>query len=169
MYATTGFPTFARDIITVIARIALGVIFIAHGWQKFNEWTVAGTTQSFAQMGVPLPDIAAPFATFVELIGGALLILGALTPIVGILLAANLIGALVLVHLVPVPFVDQGGWELVAALAAGALLLAAMGPGRLSVDRFLLKRKKGSKAKESTARGKRNAVPQSSATANSAD
>ncbi|MGO2862015.1 MAG: DoxX family protein [Brevibacterium sp.] len=146
MYATTGFPTIARDIITVIARIALGVIFIAHGWQKFNEWTVSGTTQSFAQMGVPLPDIAAPFATFVELIGGALLILGALTPLVGILLAANLIGALVIVHLVPVPFVDQGGWELVAALAAGALLLAAMGPGRFSVDRFLFKGKKGAKS-----------------------
>ncbi|MDN5586217.1 MULTISPECIES: DoxX family protein [Brevibacterium] len=146
MYATTGFPTIARDIITVLARIALGVIFIAHGWQKFNEWTVSGTTQSFAQMGVPLPDIAAPFATFVELIGGALLILGALTPLVGILLAANLIGALVIVHLVPVPFVDQGGWELVAALAAGALLLAAMGPGRFSVDRFLFKGKKGAKS-----------------------
>ncbi|MGO1348937.1 MAG: DoxX family protein, partial [Brevibacterium aurantiacum] len=82
-----------------------------------------------------------PFATFVELIGGALLILGALTPLVGILLAANLIGALVIVHLTPVPFVDQGGWELVAALAAGALLLAATGPGRFSVDRFLFKGK----------------------------
>ncbi|NNV10251.1 DoxX family protein, partial [Geobacillus sp. MMMUD3] len=101
MYATTGFPTIARDIITAIARITLGAIFIAHGWQKFNEWTIAGTTDSFSQMGVPLPDIAAPFATFVELIGGALLILGALTPIVGILLAANVIGALVIVPLTP--------------------------------------------------------------------
>ena len=109
MYATTGFPTIARDIVTVIARIGLGAIFIAHGWQKFNEWTVAGTAESFSQMGVPLPDLAAPFSTFVELIGGALLILGALTPLVGALLAANVIGALVIVHLTPVPFVDQGG------------------------------------------------------------
>lgn len=135
------------DLGLLIARVVLGVVLIAHGWQKFNEWTVSGTTQSFAQMGVPLPDIAAPFATFVELIGGALLVLGALTPIVGILLAANLIGALVIVHLTPVPFVDQGGWELVAALAAGALLLAAMGPGRFSVDRFLLKGKKSKSSK----------------------
>ncbi|GAA3829191.1 DoxX family protein [Brevibacterium casei] len=143
MYATTGFPTIARDIITAIARITLGAIFIAHGWQKFNEWTIAGTTDSFSQMGVPLPDIAAPFATFVELIGGALLILGALTPIVGILLAANVIGALVIVHLTPTPFVDQGGWELVAALAAGTLLIAAAGPGRFSIDCFLFAGKKG--------------------------
>lgn len=137
MYATTGFPTIARDVITLIARIGIGAIFIAHGWQKFSEWTIAGTSDSFAQMGVPLADIAAPFSTFVELIGGALLILGALTPLVGVLLAANVIGALVIVHLTPTPFVDQGGWELVAALAAGALLIAAAGPGRLSVDRFL--------------------------------
>ncbi|MGO1908623.1 MAG: DoxX family protein [Brevibacterium linens] len=139
MYATTGLPTIVRDIVTAIARLALGAIFIAHGWQKFNEWTIAGTTESFSQMGVPLPDIAAPFATFVELIGGALLILGALTPLVGVLLAANLIGALVIVHATPAPFVDQGGWELVAALAAGALLIAAAGPGRWSVDRLLFK------------------------------
>jgi len=134
LYATTGFPTTVRDIVTVIARIGLGAIFIAHGWQKFNEWTIAGTTESFSQMGVPTPEIAAPFATFVELIGGALLI--------GVLLAANMIGALVIAHLTAVPFVDQGGWELVAALAAGALLLAAMGPGRWSVDRLLFAGKK---------------------------
>ena len=134
MYATNGLPTFARDIITVIARIGLGAIFIAHGWQKFNEWTIAGTSDSFAQMGVPLA---------IELIGGALLILGALTPIVGFLLAANVIGALIIVHLVPTPFVDQGGWELVAALAAGALLIATAGPGRLSIDRLLFAGKPG--------------------------
>lgn len=151
MYATTGLPTFARDIITLIARITLGAIFIAHGWQKFNEWTIAGTTGSFAQMGVPMADIAAPIATFIELIGGALLILGALTPIVGFLLAANVIGALVIVHLTPTPFVDQGGWELVAALAAGALLIAAAGPGRLSVDLLLFAGKKATGRKRSSA------------------
>src|SRR5699024_6943931 len=55
--------------------------------------------------------------------------------------AANVIGALVIVHLTPVPFVDQGGWELVAALAAGALLIAAAGPGRFSIDRLLFGRR----------------------------
>ena len=151
MYATTGLPTSARDIITLIARIGLGAIFIAHGWQKFNEWTIAGTSDSFAQMGVPMADIAAPVATFIELIGGALLILGALTSLVGFLLAADVIGALIIVHLTPTPFVDQGGWELVAALAAGALLIAAAGPGRLSVARGLFAGKSSKGRKRSSA------------------
>lgn len=112
---------------------------------------IAGTSDSFAQMGVPMADIAAPVATFVELIGGALLILGALTPIVGFLLAANVIGALIIVHLTPTPFVDQGGWELVASLAAGALLIAASGPGRLSIDCLLFSSKAGKGRKRSSA------------------
>lgn len=90
-------------------------------------------------------------ATFIELIGGALLILVSLTPLVGILLTANVIGALVIVHLTPTPFVDQGRWELVAALAAGALLLAVMGPGRLSVDHFLFVGKTSKGRKRSSA------------------
>ncbi|RBP65464.1 putative oxidoreductase [Brevibacterium sanguinis] len=154
MYATTGLPIVVRDIATLVARVGLGIIFIAHGWQKFGEWTVAGTAQSFHQMGVPASDIAAPFSTYVELIGGALLILGALTPLVGALLAVNMIGAMILVHLDSGVFVDQGGWELVAALAAGALLLAAAGPGRLSLDQLIFRgRKKGSrKRSRSTSR-----------------
>ncbi len=151
MYATTGLPVLVRDAIMLIARIGLGAIFIAHGWQKFSEWTVAGTTQSFHQMGVPASEVSAPFSTYVELIGGALLILGALTPLAGLLLAINMIGAMVLVHLDAGVFVDQGGWELVAALAAGSLLLAAAGPGRLSLDQLIFRGRKTGRRKRARA------------------
>lgn len=45
--------------------------------------------------------------------------------------------AALLVHLPMGVFIDNGGWELVGALGAGALLLAAVGAGRYSVDRVL--------------------------------
>ena len=32
-------------------RIILGFLFAAHGWQKFIDWTIAGTQASFATMG----------------------------------------------------------------------------------------------------------------------
>lgn len=58
------------------SRVALGVILLAHGWQKVNEWTLDGTAAAFADMGIPAATASATFTTFVEMIGGAALILG---------------------------------------------------------------------------------------------
>jgi putative oxidoreductase len=126
--------------ITVL-RIILGFLFAAHGWQKFNEWTVAGTQAAFAQMGVPAAQISAPLVAGLELAGGIALILGVLTRIVAALLALNMLGALFLVHAPAGVFADKGGYELVLLLAAAALALALTGAGRVSVDRALFGRK----------------------------
>src|SRR5699024_11685761 len=73
----------------LIARIILGVVLIAHGWQKFNEWTLAGTTEAFTGMGVPAAGIAAPIAAIVELIGGILILIGLITRIAAALVALD--------------------------------------------------------------------------------
>ena len=122
------------DVALLIARIALGVVFIAHGAQKVFTYGLTGTTEAFAGMGVPAPQASALFAAVVELVGGAALLVGVATPVVGLLLALDMLGALVLVHAPNGVFVDAGGFELVAALGAGSLVLAAVGAGRLSVD-----------------------------------
>ncbi|ADB32451.1 DoxX family protein [Kribbella flavida DSM 17836] len=127
----------ARDAVLLIARIGLGVIFIAHGWQKFRTNGLDATAAGFDQMGVPAPTLSAYFAAGIELIGGAALILGVLTSVAGVLLALNMAGALVFVHLSNGIFASEGGWELVAGLGLLALTLAAVGPGRFSVDAML--------------------------------
>lgn len=127
----------ARDLGLLIARIALGAIFFAHGYQKVAQFGMAGVTDSFRGMGVPVAEIAGPVIAYVELIGGALLILGAFTSIVGLVLAVEMLVAALLVHLPMGVFIDNGGWELVGALGAGALALAVAGAGGLSVDRVL--------------------------------
>lgn len=129
--------------ITVL-RVILGFLFAAHGWQKFNEWTIAGTQAAFTQMGVPAANISAPLVAGLELAGGVALILGVLTRVVAALLALNMIGALLLVHAPAGVFADKGGYELVLLLGAAALALALTGAGRVSVDRVLFARK-GSK------------------------
>ena len=128
------------DLALLVSRVALGVILLAHGWQKLNEYTVTGTAASFDQMGVPAPTAAATFATAVELVGGAALILGLLTPVVALLNTFNLLGALVLVHAGNGVFVENGGYELVLALAAGLLVIAMLGAGTFSVDGLLGRR-----------------------------
>ncbi|MDQ0799192.1 DoxX family protein [Arthrobacter sp. SLBN-112] len=124
-----------------VLRVIPGFLFAAHGWQKFNEWTIAGTQASFAKMGVPAADIMAPAVAVLELAGGAALILGILTRVVAALLVLDMLGALFLVHAPAGVFAANGGYELVLLLAAAAFTLALAGPGRLSVDRALFGRR----------------------------
>ena len=128
-----------KDVAALIGRIGVGVVFIAHGWQKVTEWGLDGTATAFAGMGVPLPTLSAWFAAIVELAGGALLVLGVAMPVVGVLLAVDMLGALVLVHL-PNGLLGQGGYELVLVLGVAALALGFNG-GSLAVSRLVAGRK----------------------------
>lgn len=125
------------DIVLLISRVAIGVILVAHGWQKFNEWTLDGTAAAFEGMGIPAPSVAAVFVTVIEVIGGVLLILGLFTPVVAVLNMISMLGALFLVHISNGVFVGNGGFELVLALFAGLLMIAALGGGKLSLDGLL--------------------------------
>ncbi|MGY2744553.1 DoxX family protein [Arthrobacter sp. UYCu723] len=127
-----------------ILRIVTGFLFAAHGWQKFNEFTIAGTQAAFTQMGVPAAELAAPVVATLELAGGVALILGVLTRIFAVLLAADVLGALFLVHAPAGIFAANGGYELVLLLAAAALAVALVGAGKVSVDKVLFGRR-GSK------------------------
>jgi putative oxidoreductase len=131
----------ARDAALAVGRILLGVVLMAHGWQMVFTYGFAGTTQAMVKMGVPLPPVSAAYASFVELIGGALLILGALTTVVAVLVVLDMIGAAVFSGALATVFAQNGGWELVGMIGVGALMLAAAGAGRFSVDRVLAARR----------------------------
>lgn len=124
----------ARDLGLLIARVGLGIIFIAHGWQKFFTYKIAGTQAAFEGMGAPLPKISAVLAASIELGGGILLIAGLLTPLVGAFLFLDMVGAFFIVHADKGVFIDNGGYELVVALGVGSLLVAVIGAGRISID-----------------------------------
>ncbi|MGW9269771.1 DoxX family membrane protein [Microbacterium sp. NPDC055599] len=123
----------------LILRVVTGAIFAAHGAQKIFEYTIPGTIGSFAGMGVPFAEIAAPVVAFVELIGGILLMLGLFTRPVGVVLAIDMLVALVLVHLPAGLWVGEGGYEFVAVLGAAALAFALTGAGRFSIDGAVLR------------------------------
>lgn len=133
-------PAQLKDLALLLARVGVGIIFIAHGWQKITEGGIGGTAKGFETMGVPAPTISAGYATVVELVGGAALILGALLPLVGLLLFLDMAGAFVFVHMSHGLFADKGGFELVLALGAAALLLGALGSGRYGLDTWLGRR-----------------------------
>ncbi|WP_116952681.1 DoxX family protein [Jiangella endophytica] len=130
-------PPPVRDLVVLLARVGIGVVFVAHGWQKLADTGIDGVAAGFEQMDVPLATASAWFAALVELVGGAALILGAATPVVGLLLAVDMLGAYLFAHAGNGMFVAEGGAELVLTLGAASLLLAAAGPGRFSVDHVL--------------------------------
>ncbi|HEX4816278.1 MAG TPA: DoxX family protein [Nonomuraea sp.] len=121
------------DVAALIARVATGVIFVAHGWQKWQSG-FGGTAQGFREMGIPMPELAAGYATVVETVGGILLIIGLLVRPVALLLLINMLGAIVFAHWNKGVMVSEGGWELAGALAALSLLFLALGGGRLGLD-----------------------------------
>ncbi|TDB74055.1 DoxX family protein [Micromonospora sp. KC721] len=134
-------PTPVRDVVILLARVGIGIVFFAHGWQKLVTNGIDGTAAFFDQAGVPLPTLSAWFAALVELIGGAALIVGAGLPIAGLLLAVTMAGAFLFVHAGKGLFIDQGGYEYVLTLGAASLLLAAVGASRFSVDHLLFGRR----------------------------
>ena len=135
--ASTPLPAPARDAAALLVRIGLGIVFIAHGWQKLSTNGIDGTAAFFDQAGVPLPTASAWAAALLELGGGVALVLGALVPVVSALLVMDMLGAYVFVHAGNGVFVQDGGYELVLALGAACVLLAVIGAGRMSLDHLL--------------------------------
>lgn len=134
-------PPSVRDGALLVARLLLGVVLIAHGWQKVVTNGLGATAEGFGKMGVPLAPVSATYAGVVELVGGALLLVGAATAVVGVLVVLDMLGAALIVHVGNGVMVGNGGWELVGVIAAAALVLAAVGAGRYSVDHALATRR----------------------------
>jgi putative oxidoreductase len=133
-------PESVRDLALLVARVVLGVVLFAHGWQKLLIDGISTTRSQFEALGIPMAIASASFVTFVEFAGGILLILGALTPVVALLHLVVMIGATIFVHASQGLFAVDGGWELVGVIASCELILAAHGAGRFSVDRLVKER-----------------------------
>ena len=107
---------------------------IGHAWLMFafGGYSLAGVGQLFAQIGVPLPALAGAANLLLESAGGVAMIVGLAVPVVGVLMALNMVGAWVLVH--------TSGPETVIAIGLLSLVLAATGSGRLGLDHVVLQR-----------------------------
>lgn len=119
----------------LLIRAVVGLAFIFHGWPKI------GDPAAFAG-AVGLPLWLAVTAAWVEVIGGALLLLGLLAPVAALLLAAQMIGAFVVVHLPSNhPFVSSrgGSYELALTYLVINIGFLLTGPGAYSLDAFLMR------------------------------
>ena len=78
----------------LLIRIAVGGVFLSEGIQKFLFPNDLGVRR-FIKIGIPAPEVMAPFVGVVEIVGGALVILGLLTRLAAIPLIFDMCVALI--------------------------------------------------------------------------
>jgi putative oxidoreductase len=147
------FETVGRPITLLMLRLVIGYGFVAHGYAKLHRGP-----DKFAALlnylGVPFPHFTAWFVTLVEIIGGSALILGAFVLLLAVPLIILHVVALSTIHihygfssvntigLTPHgPLFGPPGFEISLLYIGGILVLAAFGPGALSVDGALERRR----------------------------
>jgi len=112
-----------------VMRVALGLILAYSGYMKVFKFGFA--IQGFRNMGIPLPEVSGPFVSFLELGGGALLVVGLFTRYLGVLFTIQFIVATWTI----VSMKGLMGARLEVMILVAALVLATNGAGALGLDR----------------------------------
>lgn len=132
---------------TTILRLILGIVFFAHGSQLVMGWFGGfglHAALAFFTKTLGIPAALALLAIFTQFFGGMALILGFFTRLAAIGIAANMIVAVMMVHLHFGFFMNwfgrqKGeGYEFHLVIIAIATYLLIEGGGAFSVDRLLL-------------------------------
>jgi putative oxidoreductase len=129
--------TSAISLGLLLLRLAVGIVFIAHGWNHiFGGGKIAGTGRWFDSLGMRPGIMHAWTASATELGAGALLVLGLLTPLAGAGVVGVMLVAWVTNHIKNGFFIFRPGegYEYVMTLTFAGLALSATGGGRWSLD-----------------------------------
>lgn len=121
-----------------LARVTVGWIFVQSGWGKLHH--LDQVVKFFAELGIPAPQIQAPFAAGTELVCGSLLLAGLATriaalPLVGVMTVALSTALADRIN-------ELSDLFALAEFCYVALLLglAIFGPGPLSLDALVARR-----------------------------
>ncbi len=122
----------STSAIVLVGRILLSVIFILAGYGKITN--LSGTAGYFAGTGLPVPMVTAVVVSLVELVGGIFILVGFFTRPTAYVLAAFCIATAFIAHFNFADMNQMINFQKNFAMAGGFLVLAAFGPGALSVD-----------------------------------
>jgi len=129
------------DLGLLLIRVVIGLLFVGHGAQKLFGWFggygLKGTAGWLESMNMKPGILMALMAGLSEFIGGLLFVLGLLTPLAGLLIAATMFMAIVKVHGANGLWSTQNGYEYNLSIIAIVIGLTLIGPGKYALDAFL--------------------------------
>jgi uncharacterized membrane protein YphA (DoxX/SURF4 family) len=127
----------------ILIRVMVGAVFLSEGIQKFLFSNELGTGR-FTKIGIPAPQVMAPFVGVVEIVCGTLIIVGLLTRLAAIPLIINM---LVAISSTKIPILLKSGFWTMAhdsrtdfSMLLGSIFLLIVGAGPWSLDSKILKR-----------------------------
>jgi putative oxidoreductase len=126
------------DVGLLLIRVSLGATLLMHGW---NHWRgggkIAGTAGWFEGLGLRPSMLHAWASVITELAAGAGLIVGLFTSLACAAAIGVMAVAAIAAHRPNGFFVFKDGYEYVLMIAVFAASLAAIGPGKISLDHAL--------------------------------
>jgi putative oxidoreductase len=119
------------------ARLLLTALFLIFGWRKLRDFS--GTVNQMAQLGVPVPILAAAVATFMELPVAFAVAIGAFTRPLALLMFLYTLGTARFGHrywtMTGSERIDNmDGFFKNLGIMGGFLLLYMTGAGKYSID-----------------------------------
>jgi uncharacterized membrane protein YphA (DoxX/SURF4 family) len=142
---------------TILIRLMVGAVFLSEGMQKFLDPAARGAGR-FAKIGIPWPELTGPFVGGVEIVCGALLLVGLATRLAAIPLIVIMTVAIITTK-IPIllghgfwgfslrELSSYGFWSMAHeartdfAMFLGALFLLLVGSGAWALDRTLSKQR----------------------------
>ena len=130
-------PVNESPLAILLIRLIVGAVFLAEGIQKFLFADALGVGR-FIKIGIPAPEIMAPFVGIVEIGCGTLVLVGLYTRLASIPLLINILVAIATTK-IPMLF-DRGFWAMVHeartdwSMLLGSLFLVLVGAGAWSLD-----------------------------------
>lgn len=137
----------------LLIRLSVGLVFLPEGIQKLVFPELLGVGR-FIKIGIPSPELMGPFVGWVEMICGAMILMGLLTRLAAIPLIIVMLVAIVSTK-IPIllghdwwifhisPLSRYGFWSFMHetradwAMLMGALFLYSVGGGKWSLDNVL--------------------------------
>ncbi len=121
----------------LLIRVLVGWVFLSEGIQKFIFPDSLGVGR-FVKIGIPWPQVMAPFVGVVEIVCGALLLIGLITRLTTIPLLIDICVALYSTKIIALA--KNGLWSTLheartdVSMLLGLIFLLLVGGGTLSLD-----------------------------------